>query len=231
MKKTRLTRLFFMLISGAILTGCSRQHISIDDAMGAGFAHMEGKVAPLFLHGPGEATVAQWTFTPPAFFEEEKARQLIIRELKSAGIGINFSDVLVDNLIQKQPSGATTVDTWILDGYGRSFNIGFEFVSKADFHMLMKPHSGLPFREDYYMIGAAEAVRSKFLNYGKIILGVFYDPLVPADLYVEWTREQPESVNRLTNDYITKQLRLQVQDFIDWLRQEGYLEPDDGEGE
>ena len=216
----------FFALAIVILTGCSRQYISIDDAMGAGFAHTEGKVAPLFVHGPGEGTVAQWTFTPPAFFEEEKARQLITGELKSAGIEINFSDVLVDNLDQKQPSGATTGDTWILDGYCRGFNVGFEFVAKADFHMLMKPHSGLAFREDYYMLGAAEAVRSKFLNYGRIILGVFYDPLVPADMYLEWTREKPESVNSLTNDYITKQLRLQVQDFIDWLYQEGYLDPE-----
>jgi hypothetical protein len=231
MNKTRLARLFFMLISGTMLTDCAKQYVSIHDAMGAGFAHTEGKVAPLFLHGPGEALVAQWTFTPPVFFEEREASQLIAEELQLAGIVVDYSDVLVDDLTLKGRDGTIERDSWILDGYSSESNIGFEFVSKADFHMLMKPHSGLAYREDYYMVGAAEAIRSKFLDYGKIVLGVFYDPLVPVDEYLIWIREHPASVASVAEKYTSEQLRLQVKDFIAWLRQEGYLEPGDGEGE
>lgn len=206
-----------------LFLGCCKQYVSSNDVIGEAEENKEARIAPLFIHGPGHGELGRWSFTPPIFFKEEKARQIIMEEFNEVGITIDITDLFIDEMNEENSNGLTGNAKWILDGYCTEFTIGFEFVSKEDYFDLVKPHKGFSFREDYYIIGAAEKVRSEFMAYGKITLGVFYDPLVPVDMYLHWAKENPEKIKDLAKEYTTTKLRLQVRDFIIWLEEEGII--------
>ena len=121
-------------------------------------------------------------------------------------------------------------DRWVLDGYCSEYNIGFEFISKRDCSDL--GYEGQGWMWTYYdMISASSKLRTMFYDYGKMTVGVFYDPLVHVDQWIQWNDEEWDRVSDLVEESVAWKLRAQAQDFIAWLRQEGYLEPDDRERE
>lgn len=239
MVKTRFMLLILVASSMAFLTSCCRQYLSSEKVIDAKFREREEKVAPLFKHGEGTTDHCGCTIGSSCwhvYCDERETIALIIKELEKAGIEIDRLNVRVEGVrnFRKQRylmrfcEKVTNCDRWILDGYCSEHNIGFEFISRGDCSDLGHEYLGWWWRR-YDMMAAAEDLRELLAEDGTMTVGVFYDPLFPVTLreygsYSEFYRNYD-----LINGYVVWLIGCQVQDFITWLRHEGYLE--DGEGE
>jgi len=232
---TKFVKLLLLCTFALMSFSCCRFYVSSKDVIADRFQDREEKVAPLFIHGEGVGTTGCWEWAPPVFCKEKVARGLIISELKKAGIEIDYTNVRIDDITKIRRRDCcmlgleklTACDKWSLDGYCSELNIGFEFVSKQDYFCLGPEHPRYYGNYDYNFIFAAEELRKKFDDYGKISVAVFYDPVQPIDESIQRSDEDWSLVSGLINEFVALLIRAQVQDFIQWLKSEGYIE--DGE--
>jgi hypothetical protein len=235
MKKSTFA-LPFIAVSLAILTNCCRQYISSEEVIDAKFRDREENVAPLFRHGEGTTDHCACnigTSCWPVFCDERRAIELIIEELGKAGIKIDRMNVRIEGVrnFRRQRYFMSfcerlgKCDRWILDGYCSEYNVGFEYISRGDCSDLGHEYLGWKWRR-YNMIAASEELRELLDGYGKMTVGVFYDPLFPVALRAHKSDRECDRDYAMIDRYVAWQLQCQVQDFISWLRVEGYLEPE-----
>jgi hypothetical protein len=224
-----------------ILAGCSRKHISLQNALvpkeeevrekdkNAKAAKTDSriaKVAPLFMHGEGRGVSGCIVMNPPLFLSEAEARSVIMEELGKEGIHFDQINVGIEDIpIYKWRSccfmGLEQCQDQahlLLDAYSEDYNIGFEFISGSD-----RFDFGESIRStvvQYNLPKIAEGVRDYLERYGLITAGVFYDPLVSgsAEEWLGWKEPREEK-----KEEAYSLLRDQVQDFIRWLKKENIL--------
>jgi hypothetical protein len=195
----------------------------------------KGSVAPVFVHGSGEGVTGCIVVSPPAFITEGSARMIIIEELKKEGIEIDIQDLKIED-IKKDIlrdcciagwEGLTGGDRWILDGYSKKHNIGFEFVSASD-HWELGMRRSYSTVQPYNFLQAARNMRNKLRLYGKINAGVFYDPCVSA-MGTEYEGDNYSGRKDYLKQEVANQLVAQVHDFIEWLKHENIIDKPSGE--
>jgi hypothetical protein len=235
-----------MVVVGTILVGCCRFYTSTEEVINPKFSTRRERVAPVFKHGEGKGQTGCWVPRQPAFCKESAARKVVIRELEQAGIEIDLTDLRVDTIDVPRSRDCCTApfawivacDKWFLDGYCSELNIGFEFLSEPDYFNLGAP---LPYKRyfeagvfgppfDYDLIYGAEIARVKLSNL-RMTLGVFYDPLVLVPSGAAWGGDDWNAIKDSVENLVEYEIAAQVQDFIAWLRQEGYLEEEGGESQ
>jgi hypothetical protein len=172
--------------------------------------HITSNIAPVFVHGEGRGAIGCVVVAPPVFLSEEEARQVVVEEFKKIGIELDAASY-----------------KYGLDGYSNEYKIGFEVVTAKD---VFSFRTGSV--KSWNLLKKAEKYRNKLsnnkgLSEGKVITGVFYDPLQKylsrySEGYVE---EHPDVVKSLGDAQIKSKelLSAQVVDFIDWLRTERLL--------
>ncbi|MBI5529203.1 MAG: hypothetical protein HY897_23000 [Deltaproteobacteria bacterium] len=179
------------------------------------------KIAPLFIHGKGAGSTGCVAIAPPVFMSEDAARDIVIGEMKAAGIDFDRTDVdAVDEKMSDSAEGP--LKDFLLDGYSTKLRLGFEFVSMEDFARFGGVHSRSTVQR-YDLKTCAENARSVLGDHFKVNVAIFYDPMTNVDMgRGRKERNYPAAEKEARLDSATD-LTAQVRDFIAWAKREGVL--------
>lgn len=193
-------------------------------------------VAPIFQHGEGRGSFGCMSIAPPSFLSEEEAFQVISEEAGKVGITFGkdnkeLSEVeLPETKYYLGDTGvidSTKTGKLELDGYDESKKIGVEFISKEDYAAWAKEQNMRSSVDDFDFLTTAQVLRDGLE--GKTAdstIGVFYNTMVRPD---------KEEINKIMNNgnweeteeklksIAKEELRLQVKDFLEWLKAEGIM--------
>lgn len=215
-------------------------------------------IAPIFIHGDGRGSSGCVVINPPVFLSEVDARQIIESELLKEGIVFEMKNYRIDELYFEQKFGwfgqddenedeenymsfrEDDKDTVVFDAYSPELNLAYEFVSANDYYKFGGEFDGSSV-SSYDVVKAAENLREKMKEYGKLNTVIFYDPMADNETS-ESKNESYESLKRYSDrfgedknneepyDYFTAKnlksnelLKRQVADFIEWIKKEGLL--------
>ncbi len=193
-------------------------------------------VAPIFQHGEGRGGFGCMSIAPPSFLSEEEAFQVIWEEADKMGIsfeknGKELSEVRLPEtkfyLGSTEDINTTKTGKLELDGYDESKKIGFEFISKEDYTAWAKEQNMRSSVDDFDFLTTAQVLRDGLEGKtGESTIGVFYNTMVRPD---------KEEINKIMNNgnweeteerfknLAKEELRLQVKDFLEWLKAEGIM--------
>jgi hypothetical protein len=204
-------------------------------------------VAPVFEHGEGRGSTGCVSVAPPVFLSEEDALQVIAEELSQAGINVAKRDAALAGVrippreqslvgeagnlevqVREVPGKARTLNVDILDN---KHKVAVEYVSQVDYFRL----GGVPSRHSvqcYALKEVAGYVAQQVGEQGKgIHFGAFYDPYprdwktlkrLMRDDHAAFRKELEEGTRKAAVES-KRLLRLQVKDFIDWLKGQGVI--------
>lgn len=205
-------------------------------------AKVAALVAPIFEHGDGRGAIGCVVMTPPAFLSEEEALVVIKDELSKHGILFNKEKILLnevsilppkeaefESLIKVLPyldmiEGKPTPLEIDLQNSEKVINV--EYICKEEFDK----YDGARISStvsSYNTKKNAMHVRDQIQLVAKEgIFGVFYDPmpdLVRRRITHPAYNEQGELIPRKPNEESVNLLREQVQDFAQWLKEQGVI--------
>ena len=199
------------------------------------------RVAPVFMRGDGLGSFGCKIINPPVFLSEDEARKVIADEAKRAGLTFlkdtrTATGVGVPVISNKGKTGWET-QPLDLDGVDEKHNIAFEFVSLDDSYEWRAKG------EAWYSVGNHNLQDlAKQLRHGLSkakpggTLAVFYDPFIGPSA-VDMRFASKDDYEAASQDWLGKrdrlqemqkrlsreQLRLQVKDFIKWLKAQGVI--------
>lgn len=232
------------------MTACGQKTVSEGPDNGAVVKAKPAVAAPVFEHGAGRGSFGCSSIAPPAFLSEEEALQVINEEARKAGLDfverghtLNNVKIPVTNLYydysQQEKDGGnekyldTKAGDLELDGFNSDKMVGFEFISKDDVVSWHKQGNMMSSVEDYRMLNAAKTLQKGLEgNTGEVSVGVFYDPVawitedgIPekADSILKDESVQWDEKEAMLKEQSEEQLRVQVRDFIEWLKGEGII--------
>lgn len=206
-------------------------------------------VAPIFEHGEGRGATGCVVVAPPVFLSEEEAWQVIDEELerqklKLPGIGFEVRGVKIPHrtesdsvrdgkwkpIVKDLPG---TIEAYKADRANPEKHIAVEFVSQNDYDRLGGPRSSSTVQSyDFKQVGnsVAEAVRKEAKE--RLYFGALYDPAVRVErpksepdkvkTAADWRKYWEESLKKSKAES-QRLLRLQVQDFLQWLQAQGAI--------
>lgn len=199
-------------------------------------------IAPIFIHGDGRGSTGCVVMNPPVFLSEAEARKVIEEEMMKEHIffdkkNVQLEDVRIPEEFESWSREGSPVQ---LDGYSSKFNLGYEVVTQEDYHQLGGEHS-LSTVQSYDLVKAAENLRNKMKERGKMNFAVFYDPLedIPTSPSKNVTYEEmryyyelddsdddrsSEGSRAAATQRSIEVLRQQVADFIQWIKREGLFD-------
>jgi hypothetical protein len=241
------------LLSAAVTlgaTGCSEKTGQAGPGATAPKA-LAAIVAPIFAHGDGRGAFGCVAVNPPTFLSEEEALQVIREELGQAGIELSQSNAMVPGVavpprtevygqdwVTGKTSARTIEDTsrapnpLVVDLKDPQRNIAIEFISQNDYFQMggvnwQSTVQGYDFKDvaGYVTGHARKASQGGYL-------GFFYEPLASTPLEEEandasagasdWQKrwEQRHARGKAEGKRL---LRMQVKDFVDWLKGQGVI--------
>ncbi len=186
---------------------------------------------PIFSHGEGTGVIGCMSVNAPIFLTEEEAYAVIFQELKNAGITVSKNDK--DSSFVKVPITKTYYEPGmendkIKTNLGNlnydasttinSKNINIEFVSLDDYRDWQDPNQGIYSSvESLNFKGTAEALAKENKS-----VAAFYDPFIQYEPVFQNNKEVLDNFNKAHDESI-ELLKLQVKDFIEWLKAEGVI--------
>ena len=210
-------------------------------------------VAPIFVHGQGRGVTGCVVVGPPVFLSEQDAMQVIREELGKAGVNLSQASVPLEGVsvpylaemwnaergmvLQVFPEGKPTRLT--LDAFDPQTKVGVEFVSDEK-NERMAFTGGLI--RNYDLKELAGFVNDSVRASGHdLYFGAFYDPACNG-FSTRSTRaieKRADALQRQRNfdaenaafrelgdavrAHSTRLLRMQVHDFINWLKGQGAI--------
>lgn len=206
-------------------------------------------IAPLFPHGDGRATFGCIVVLPPVCLSEEDARQVIVEEAQRHGIHFQEGGTVrlrTDTkdwpvLAKRYCDVPRTID-FPLDGRDPEKGISFECLSAFQDDSVMALYPELPrnFGCSVYEVNLprdASVLKTKIAQSGITdTVALFYAPMKQydsdemkeegVDEAVKFREQAATFLERKTPEtqaLLREELRLQVRDFIDWLKAQGIL--------
>ncbi|MDQ7823528.1 MAG: hypothetical protein RDV48_12085 [Candidatus Eremiobacteraeota bacterium] len=161
-------------------------------------------VAPLFARGEGRGSSGGIAARPLTTLTEDEARNIIENELRKSGVSFDRHKVAVGGAVVEGAAGKEKVPL-VADGLDTKHNLAYEYVPAREYEKIDKIDKGLVTEVNYKAF--AESVRQGFLKEGTLNAAVFYDPM-------------PEGYKKADAE---KLLRMQVQDFVKWAKEQGIL--------
>lgn len=203
-------------------------------------------VAPVFEHGEGRGATGCVAVAPPSFLSEEEALVVITEELTKAGLKVTGKNVVLEGVtipqrlellqrdgdnwkreVQVVPDKAEPLVVDLVDG---NRGIGVEYVAESDYLPLGGVRSNSTV-QGYDFRGVATEVAARVREQATgIRFGIFYDPMVKIgrdwrlhgkdqkDWAAAWQKARDEAQAESK-----RLLRLQVKDFVDWLKGQGAI--------
>jgi len=211
------------------------------------------RVAPLFVHGEGRGSYGCMAVNAPTFLSEDEARQVVQQELLLAGIDCTPTQrtfeltVPVFKVKQDEPDGDGVMEgqppempvtaplSLEVDGEDVQRGIAFEYISLDDSRKWPGYMRWLRSMADTVDTQQTAGLLREALVEAKPAgaFGVFYDPQtkmsdLPQPLPMKtgeggWEYPDREEARRLARELSRESLRLQVKDFIAWLKAEGVI--------
>jgi hypothetical protein len=198
-------------------------------------------VAPIFKHGEGRGATGCVAVAPPVFLSEEEAVAVIVEELSKAGLKMTAKEVPIEGVrfcerFSFYTNGGVQVMNvpererpLIVDLMDRERGVAVEFISRRDYFPLGGVRSGSR-AQSYDFPQVAKQVAADVERKGPPLrLGLFYDPAVPDDKgrRIDWgdedTNEDFRKATAKPRAEAKRLLRLQVKDFVDWLKGQGVI--------
>jgi hypothetical protein len=203
-------------------------------------------VAPIFEHGEGRGVDGCVAIAPPVFLSEEEAMQIIAEELSRAKIDVSKRDIALSGVtiplrewafgkeggklewqIREVRGEVLPLEVDILDD---EHNVAVEFVSHSDYYKVGGARENSTI-EQYAFKEVAGYIARQASKKGKgVRIGIFYDPLTPYNpkaVYeekdLELLKQKFEELRTSARTESKRLLRLQVKDFIDWLKGQGVI--------
>lgn len=239
------------LAAGA--SGCRTEPSAANEGRANLSADVVAIVAPIFEHGEGRVSMGCIAVSPPALLSEDEALEIIKQEFANAGIHLSRRDVVAPDVIivgkifrsgydwiaAKKTCGWQDVPgPLVVDLQDIEHAINIEFVSRDDFELL---GGSMDVRAAVLDIkSVADSVAAEVNRQGQsIYFGAFYEPVVYADWRAVRNDASGELANsvsaleeyKIMNRHAKQQcerrtqedLRLQVRDFVDWLKAQGVI--------
>jgi hypothetical protein len=191
------------------------------------------RVAPVFRHGEGRGVFGCVAVNPPVVLSEQDAREVIIDEAKKAGINLSakgpeLSDVLMENhKFDGNKTEQQKKKKLQLDGVDSKRHLAFEYVSEDEATEWSKPSgSTIDVIEPRKLAQLLRSRLGKTKQNGNYV--IFYDPF-EAPNYDPWNIKKPlttkdiEKMRIKAEEKTRQQLRLQVKDFVKWLKAQGVI--------
>lgn len=194
------------------------------------------KAAPVFVHGDGVGAGGCVMIAPPVYLSEEDALDIIITELKKEGLTFDDKydgdsikiirekvdynyDENVSNWEDRYVKSKETKNLYP-DAYNKELNLIIEFVSFGDYSAYGDEEIEMSSVSDYPIIDAANKIQKAFKEQGGANSVVFYDPVGWGDRenYSDWYELEKDGRKKAV-----EMLKLQVADFIEWLKKEDLL--------
>lgn len=189
------------------------------------------KIARIFSHGDGSGAIGCMVMSPPVFISEDEARKIIFTALKSENIDFSTTDTPVLKFTappianscyghEDHKSKKKAHVELKIDGYNKQYNLAIEYVSQADFKKFEAFDGCVSTVQVVHTKKAAELIRDELILQGKSNAVVFYDPLPefnfdPSQDYHDSEKNAHSKARQL--------LKLQVRDFIEWIKKEGII--------
>jgi hypothetical protein len=204
-------------------------------------------VAPLFDHGKGTGVTGCVVMAPPVFLSEEEAIQVIRDEMAKAGVNLSRTEVVMEDvrITPRRESYVKKGDDYkevkvddgpaaqvIMDAEDPAERIAVEFVSEDDYFKLGGARSGSTV-QGYNFKGIASNLVGEMKAHAKNkTCIVFYEPgnfarTEPSKNALDRVEDRMnawEKAEQKAKAESKEQLRLQVQDAIHWLRQQGIIQ-------
>jgi hypothetical protein len=191
------------------------------------------KIAPIFVHGEGVGASGCVMIAPPVYLSEEEALKIILRELKKEGLSFNDKfqgdsiEVKRKRILYNDDEKITkwedrykdSIETRSLypDAYNKDLKMVIEFVSMKDFRQFADEERVMSSVSEYDIKAVAEKIQKAFKKKGAYNTVVFYDPVGWAD---RDDRGSWDEMEKAGSRKAVEMLKLQVSDFIDWLKKE-----------
>lgn len=187
-----------------------------------------GKVAPIFAHGEGSGATGCMVISPPVFIAEDEAWQIISTALAAQNITLDTANCPTIKF-NTQPIGyyhfeneeeeeqVPEVDVEIkTDRYNAEYNLAIQFISVRDIYKFEPEVNYTSSVQEYNTKKAAVLLREELAK-REMNAVVFYDPLVSSDYDrdIDW-----ETRDKLAKEKAKTLLLSQVNDFIEWLKNE-----------
>jgi hypothetical protein len=200
-------------------------------------------VAPVFEHGEGKFKNPHPAYYDPwghpamaAYLPEEEALRIISEELSSGGLSMTARKVALDGVVVKgrhyrmefewvhrglRWQAVESPGPLLVDLADPQRNVYIEFLTEEDYYPLggrnpgrdeYPPRDGDPGWEVSHIELARQLTEQVRQQAGEIVFGVFYDPVV----YAYQTTMEPEAKAQ-------ELLRMEVRDFVDWLKAQGVI--------
>jgi hypothetical protein len=172
------------------------------------------RVAPVFQHGEGRGTFGCVAISPPVCLSEDEARQIVNDEVKRAGLSFTA-----------EPDMRSRKPGQFIDARDKKRNVSYVFVSMGDG---ITPSRSSVFHSSPLSQAKSLVKHLKHAETGQTI-GVFYDPMtetaVKKNGEYDWkaSRSGREERQKAATVTAKQQLRLQVQDFVKWLKAQGVI--------
>lgn len=224
------------------LAGCSVNDEKISNDQPPKFV-----VAPIFEHGNGRGSFGCVSVAPPSFLSEEEAYEVIQEEAEKYGIAfereiLELKGVAIpetkyylkplqgegfkDYLNEREAIDSTRRGDLTLDGYDESKKIGFEFVSREDYKQWSKEQTVRLSVDDFDFLTTAKLLQQGTDGKtGDVNLGIFYNPMAPYEELrkLDIERNDYGKMEQKTKEMASDELRLQVKDFLEWLKAQGII--------
>ena len=205
-------------------------------------------VAPIFKHGEGRGSTGCIVMAPPVFLSEEEALKVIREEMATKGVTLLTNQPPLAGVTGgrdvRKPAGveAKPIEPFKADAADPKKKVVVEFLSEAnvfqwDLVRYLETGEGeLSTVQSYDLPKTATYLsdRVKRQATDKLYFGTFYDPIAgnldygklrskkPPLGKQELEKAQAEAVEAVKVES-RKLLRLQVQDFLQWLQAQGVI--------
>ncbi len=162
------------------------------------------KIAPLFASAQSYSVSPCIAITPPVYLSESDALEIILEAFKEEDLIFETENTPEIKYILDTENREVTNK---LDGYNKEYNIAFEFISSSDKKDISIYRSEIKF------------LKEEFQKNGFNNIGIFYDKGTQSFEDIDgW-----DDLDELSKKESKLKLVKQVQDFIQWLKDEGIL--------
>ncbi len=170
------------------------------------------RVAPVFVHGEGRGAFGCVVINPPVFLSEDEAKQVINDEAKH--LGLSFRSPKSD------PEAYGPNKT--IDGKDVKRALAYVYVSEGEGTVPSTGYITSSVRDIDTLKRAKAVVKEMKPARSLKAVAVFYDPMPSGPVTDQWNAMSGWDTSERAAT-AEKQLRLQVRDFVKWLKAQGVI--------